>query len=75
MHRICIYVEDIILITGKSESYAREILRDIRQLNRKERYQLITIAEFCSYVDLPFQDVFNMINRIKPPQNGNYSDV
>lgn len=71
MHRLCIYPEDIIWITGKSESYARDVLRDIRLLHRKERHQLVTIAEACTYLGLSYQEVFNAINRIKPDFTSN----
>lgn len=64
MHRICIYTQDIVFLTARSESYAREILRDIRLLHKKKRHHLVTIAEFCDYTGLPFDDVFNRINGI-----------
>lgn len=44
MHRICIYTQDIVFLTARSESYAREILRDIRLLHKKERHHLVTIS-------------------------------
>lgn len=62
MKRVCIYTHDIILLTGRSESYARELLKDIRLLLKKERHQFVTIAEFCEHTGLPFEDVFNQIN-------------
>jgi hypothetical protein len=65
MYRICIYAQDLIWITGKGEAYAREVMRDIRLLHGKERHQPVTIAEACDYLRLPYQEVFNMINRIK----------
>jgi len=65
MKRICIYTQDVVWITGKSETYAREILRDIRLLLHKESHQLVTIDEFCDYLGLPHRKVHNMINRIK----------
>ncbi|TVZ59139.1 hypothetical protein NA63_1664 [Flavobacteriaceae bacterium MAR_2010_105] len=65
MHRLCIYTQDVIFITGKSESYARELMRDLRLLHRKDRHQLVAISEFCDYVGLPYRQVFNMINRIR----------
>jgi hypothetical protein len=65
MYRICIYTDDIIWITGRTGRYAREVMRDIRLLHHKERHQHATIAEACSYLGLPYHDVFNMINRIK----------
>ncbi|WP_223549320.1 hypothetical protein [Aestuariivivens sp. NBU2969] len=65
MHRICIYTQDIIILTGRSESYAREVLRDIRLLSKKQKHQFVTIKEFCDYVGLPYEDVFNRINKLK----------
>lgn len=65
MHRICIYAQDVVWITGRSETYSRELLRDIRLLHHKESHQLVTIEEFCTYTGLPVEEVFNMINKIK----------
>lgn len=63
MKRICIYSKDICWLTGKSERYAREVIRDIKLLRKKEKHQLVTIAEACDYLGLPYQDVFLMINK------------
>lgn len=65
MHRICIYSQDVIWITGRGKTYARELLRDIRLLHHKGPHQLVSIEEFCNYVGLSYQHVFNMINNIK----------
>lgn len=65
MNRICIYPQDVVWITGKSETYAREILREIRLLNHKQKHHLVTIEEFCDHLGLPHKEVYNMINRIK----------
>lgn len=62
MKRICIYSKDICWITGRSERYAREVMRDIRLLLQKEKHQLITIAEACDYLGLPFQEVYDLLN-------------
>ena len=63
MKRICIYSKDISWITGKSERYAREVIRDIKLLRKKKKHQLVTIAEACDYLGLPYEDVFLMINK------------
>lgn len=63
MQRICIYSKDICWITGKSERYARDIMRDIRLLHKKKKHQLITIAEACDYLGLPYDQVCDMLNR------------
>ena len=62
MHRVCIYAKDIEWITGKSPRCSREIVKDIKLLHKKKRHQLVTINEFCDYMGLPFEDIFNMIN-------------
>lgn len=63
MKRICIYSKDISWITGKSERYAREVIRDIKLLHKKDKHQLVTISEACDYLGLPYEDVFLMINK------------
>ncbi len=67
MHRLCVYTQDIIFLTGRSNSYARELLRDIRLLHKKDRHQLITIHEFCNHTGLDYDEVFKSINGIKNP--------
>lgn len=65
MFRICIYAKDIQAITGKSERSARHVLVDIKILHNKQKHQMVTIREFCEYMDLPYDDVNGMINRRK----------
>ncbi|PNQ72116.1 hypothetical protein C1T31_13510 [Hanstruepera neustonica] len=67
MNRICIYTQDVIFLTGRSESYARDLLRDIRLLHKKERFQVVTITEFCDYLGLPYDTVYKSINGIHDP--------
>jgi hypothetical protein len=64
MQRLCIYTTDVMFITGRSERYAQGVLRDIRLLHKKSKHQVVTIAEFCHYVGLPYEEVFRMINKI-----------
>ncbi len=47
--RLVIYPIDIMKITGKSESYAREEINSIKALLKKERHQKVTIEEYCVY--------------------------
>ena len=47
IYRMCIYAKEISFITGRSERYAREVIRDIRLLHGKDKHQVITIAEAC----------------------------
>lgn len=62
MRRICIYSKDICWITGRSERYARGVIRDIKLLKKKEKHQLVTIAEACDYLGLPYDVVIDMLN-------------
>ena len=65
MHRVCIYSQDIVWLTGRSERYARDVIKDIKLLHGKERRQLVTIKEFCDYMGLPYDEIFAMINNVK----------
>ena len=61
MHRLCIYPQDIQLITGKSERQCRNILNDIKVFYKKEKHQIITIAEFCNYMGLESDVITNYL--------------
>jgi len=50
--RICIYPKDIQRITGKSERYGRLLLAKIKDRNKKEEHQFVTVDEFCRYTGL-----------------------
>ena len=63
MYRYCIYPKEIATILGKSETYSRNLLRTIKAAYNKTSYQAITIKEFCDYMDLPYEEVFLMINK------------
>lgn len=65
MNRLCIYPKEVAIITGKSISSARELIRLIKDANEKQKHQLVTIKEFCDYEGFPYEDVFNMINKIQ----------
>ncbi|MGB5242603.1 MAG: hypothetical protein WBN19_02215 [Lutimonas sp.] len=61
MERICLYPKDIQVLTGKSERYARKLFSNIKVSLNKEKHQLLTIGEFCSYMGLPRQEVIDKI--------------
>jgi len=44
-------------ITGKSERYSRELLRKIKERNNKEKFQLVSIQEFCDFIGLNVEEV------------------
>lgn len=53
------------LITGKSERQSRNILNDIKVFYKKEKHQLVTIQEFCTYMGLNYEDVTSYL-KINP---------
>jgi hypothetical protein len=57
MKRIAVYPKDVMRITGKSERYSREILKKIKRDLNKEKHQLITIQEFCKYMNVSIDEV------------------
>ena len=65
MNRLCIYPNEVAIITGKSMSSSRALIRQIKDVYKKKKHQLVTIKEFCDYEGLPYDEVFNMINKIQ----------
>ena len=65
MNRLCIYPNEVAIITGKSMSSSRALIRQIKDVFKKKKHQLVTIKEFCDYEGLPYDEVFNMINKIQ----------
>lgn len=61
MKRICMYPKDVQLITGRSERYGRNIIASIKKRLDKEKHQLITVDEFCSYMGLEISKVEQLI--------------
>lgn len=57
MKRIAIYPKDIMIITGKSERYSRELLRSIRNQLKKEKHQIVSFDEFCAYMGIKIDEV------------------
>lgn len=50
MQRIVIYPKDIMIITGRSERYSRNLLKQIKSSYSKLKHQPLTIDEFCQYM-------------------------
>ncbi len=59
--RICIYPQDVQLITGKSERYGRKIIKMIKDKLHKQKHQLVTIDEFCTYMGLEKEEISEVI--------------
>jgi hypothetical protein len=62
MLRICIYPKDVVILTGKSERYGREIISQIKKAEMKEKRQPVTVEEFCNYMRLDTQQVLRLLN-------------
>ncbi|REG87718.1 hypothetical protein [Winogradskyella sediminis] len=69
MKQLCIYPKEVATITGKSQTTAQTLVRTIKDALEKEKHQVLTIREFCDYMGIPFEDVFNMINNIKTQED------
>ena len=62
--RMVIKSNEIAEILGVNENTARGYIRTLKVLLEKKSYHKITIAEFCSYFDLDFPQIFCQINNI-----------
>jgi hypothetical protein len=62
MKRIAIYPKDIMIITGKSERSAREILKKIKTHYRKDKHQIVTVDEFCNFMGIKHSEFEHKIN-------------
>ncbi len=62
MKRVCIYPSDIAILLGKSLATAQILLRTIKDALGRTKNQSVTIAEFCEYQGLPYEEVNTMIN-------------
>lgn len=61
--RVVIYSKDIEAITGKSGRSARKMIADIRRQLGKDKHQLISVAEFCTYTGLPEAEIHKHLAR------------
>ena len=57
MKRIVLHTKDIVIVTGKSERYARYLIKKMKEHYLKESHQYITIKEFCDYLGLDVDEV------------------
>lgn len=50
MHRIVIYTKDICQLTGKSDKYARGLMKKIYAYYNKSQDIPLTVVEVCNYL-------------------------
>ena len=63
MERIVIYPKDIMLLTNKSESYARKEIHRIKKAINKQNYQQLTIKEYCEYYAFDLNEVITVLDK------------
>jgi hypothetical protein len=61
MQRVVIYPKDIMIITGRSERYSRNLLKQIKSVHTKQKHQPLTVEEFCQYMGFDVSRIANML--------------
>ena len=62
LKQLIVHTRDVAIIKGIGEDTARKLIKTIKDCYEKEKHQSLTIREFCEYEDLPYDEVFAMIN-------------
>lgn len=62
--RICIYPNDVEVLTGKGARYCRNLLNELRASLGKQPNQLITCCELGAYLNLDPEVIFKTINNL-----------
>jgi len=62
LKRITIDTKDIQTLTGRSYWYALEVMNKIKKQTGKEKHQLVSIYELCSYLSLPVDEAIAQLN-------------
>lgn len=64
--RRIIYAQDIMILTGRSRSYAYYCMKRVREHYGKSKHQLITFQEFAGFHGIPVDDLgFSLIYKTK----------
>jgi hypothetical protein len=61
MNRLCIYPKDIMIITGRSDKYGRNLIKKIKAHLNKQQHQVVSIEEFCLYMGLQLELVVKQL--------------
>ncbi len=61
MTRQCVYPKDAQQITGKSESYCRELIRRIKAKYNKLKHQFVTAEEFSEYTGIKLETILSFL--------------
>lgn len=52
MQRLCIYPKDIMIITGRSDKFGRNLIKKMKLHFKKQVHQVVSVEEFCNYMGL-----------------------
>jgi hypothetical protein len=63
MDRIIMYPSDVMMLTDKSESYARKEIQKLKKALNKEKHQKVTIKEYCHYYGLILEEVLGVLSK------------
>jgi hypothetical protein len=63
MDRIVMYPSDVMMLTDKSESYARKEIQKLKKALNKEKHQKVTIKEYCHYYGLILEEVLGVLSK------------
>ena len=67
--RIFIYTKDIVHLTRRSERFCSEQLQAVRKKVGKAMGQMVTIREYCDYMNLQYEETYTLINAPDWPGN------
>jgi hypothetical protein len=68
MNRIVIYPSDIVILTGKSESYARKEIQNLKKELDKKPCQKVTIKEYCLHYGFDINEVIGVLCKFEIKQ-------
>ncbi len=57
------YPSDVIILTDKSESYARKEIQKLKKALNKEKHQKVTIKEYCQYYGFNLEEVMRVLSK------------
>ena len=61
MNRLCIYPKDVMIITGRSDKYSRNLIKKIKAHFNKQQHQVVSVDEFCQYMGLQLDTVVKQL--------------
>ncbi len=65
LKRITIYTKDIEVLTGRTDRYARKVMRAVRLRYNKQKHQLVSLGELCAYLSIPEEEAIEQLDWAK----------